>query len=317
MRILFVFFDGVGLGEDDPANNPFAAANLPTLSSMTSGERWLRGLPLIESERATFIPTDACLGVDGRPQSATGQAAIMTGSNVPRQLGYHYGPKPNPEIISIIKKSGLVKRLADHGLRSGLLNAYPSSFIENVERGKRLPSSNQMALRDGGAAFLDGSALLEGRAMSADFTGEMWWRHAAHHDAATKVWRTEFGNDSQPVMSPEEAGAQMAALAEHYDFSFFDCWLTDYIGHRGELDQAVAMLETIDGVMKGLLSAWDDDEGVIILTSDHGNIEDLSERNHTLNPVPTLVVGSARHRVTSGLSDLTDFAEGILNLLET
>jgi 2,3-bisphosphoglycerate-independent phosphoglycerate mutase len=315
MRILFLFFDGLGLGEDDPAHNPFAAAHLPTLNSMTAGKRWLRGLPPIESERATFIPTDACLGVSGRPQSATGQAAIMTGSNVPRRLGYHYGPKPNPEIASIIKKSGLVRRLADHGLRSGLLNAYPSSFIENVERGKRLPSSNQMALREGGVEFLDGSALLEGRAMSADFTGEMWWRHAAHHDAATIIWRTEFGNDSQPVMTPEEAGAHLAALAESYDFSFFDCWLTDYIGHRGEPGQAVAMLETIDGVMKGLLSAWDDDEGLIILTSDHGNIENLSERNHTLNPVPTLVVGSARHRVTSGLADLTGFAEGILNVL--
>jgi 2,3-bisphosphoglycerate-independent phosphoglycerate mutase len=315
MRILFVFFDGMGLGENDPARNPFAAASLPTLTSLTAGKRWLRGLSPIESERATFIPTDACLGVSGRPQSATGQAAIMTGSNVPRRLGYHYGPKPNPEIASIIKKSGLIRRLADSGLRCGLLNAYPSSFIESVERGKRLPSSNQMALRNGGAKLLDGSALLEKRALSADFTGEMWWRHAAHHDAATKVWRTEFGNDAQPVMTPEEAGAHMAALAESYDFSFFDCWLTDYIGHRGALSDAVSILERIDGVMKGLLSAWDDDEGVIVVTSDHGNIEDMSERSHTLNPVPTLVIGSARHQIAAGLSDLTDFAEGILNVL--
>jgi 2,3-bisphosphoglycerate-independent phosphoglycerate mutase len=167
MRILFLFFDGVGLGENDPANNPFAAADLPTLSSLTAGQRWLNGLPRIESERATFVPTDACLGVSGRPQSATGQAAIMTGSNVPEQLGYHYGPKPNPEIASIIKESGLVRRLTDSGLRSGLLNAYPSTFIENIERGKRLPSSNQMALRDGGVRLLDGGDLLEKRAMSA------------------------------------------------------------------------------------------------------------------------------------------------------
>jgi 2,3-bisphosphoglycerate-independent phosphoglycerate mutase len=315
MRILFLFFDGVGLGEDDPANNPFAAADLPTLSSLTAGQRWLNGLPRIESERATFIPTDACLGVSGRPQSATGQAAIMTGSNVPGQLGYHYGPKPNPEIITIIKESGLVRRLTESGLRSGLLNAYPSTFIENIERGKRLPSSNQMALREGGVRLLDGGDLLEKRAMSADFTGEMWWRHAAHHDAATKIWRTEFGNDSQPVMAPEEAGAHLAALAGDYDFSFFDCWLTDYIGHRGGLDDAIDALRVIDGVMKGLLAAWDDDQGLIIVTSDHGNIEDLSERSHTRNPVPSLVIGSARHRITSGLEDLTGFAEGIVDVL--
>jgi bisphosphoglycerate-independent phosphoglycerate mutase (AlkP superfamily) len=67
--------------------------------------------------------------------------------------------------------------------------------------------------------------------------------------------------------------------------------------------------------MKGLLATWDDEQGLIILTSDHGNIEDMSERSHTRNLVPTLVVGSARHRITASLSDLTDFAEGILNVL--
>ena len=55
-----------------------------------------------------------------------------------------------------------------------------------------------------------------------------------------------------------------------------ESWLTDYIGHRGGLDDAIDALRVIDGVMKGLLAAWDDDQGLIIVTSDHGNMEDLT-----------------------------------------
>jgi bisphosphoglycerate-independent phosphoglycerate mutase (AlkP superfamily) len=68
-------------------------------------------------------------------------------------------------------------------------------------------------------------------------------------------------------------------------------------------------------MLAGLLDAWDDDEGLIVLTSDHGNIEDLSQRGHTRNPVPTLVIGSARHVFTDGLTDLTGFTPGILRTL--
>ena len=317
MRVLFLFFDGLGLGEDDREHNPFAAADLPTLTSFTGGRRWLRGLPRIESERATFLPTDACLGVDGRPQSATGQATIMTGINVPRQLGYHYGPKPNPDIAAIIRQESIVKKLAERGLRTGLINVYPSAFIENIERGKRLPSSNQMALRVGGVKLLDGRALLEHRALSVDFTGRLWWKHGANHDAATKVWRTQFGNDDLPLMSPFEAGQHLARLAQDYHFTFFDHWLTDYLGHRGTMEQAVELLRIIDEALAGLLDAWDDSEGLIVLTSDHGNFEDLGQRGHTRNPVPTLVIGAARHRFLDGLKDLTGFTPGLLRVFSS
>mgnify|MGYP001592226516 CR=1 FL=1 len=71
-----------------------------------------------------------------------------------------------------------------------------------------------------------------------------------------------------------------------------------------------------DQVLAGLLEAWDDAAGVVLITSDHGNLEDLSTRRHTANPVPALVIGAPelRQRFTRGMRDLTDISPGILNL---
>jgi len=56
---------------------------------------------------------------------------------------------------------------------------------------------------------------------------------------------------------------------------------------------------------------------VIVITSDHGNLEDLSTRKHTANDVPTVIIGAARGRVAEGLHDLTGIAPGILRALDS
>lgn len=78
------------------------------------------------------------------------------------------------------------------------------------------------------------------------------------------------------------------------------------------------LLRTFDQVLGGLLSAWDDEKGLILITSDHGNLEDLSVRNHTRNPVPAIVVGSPKLRETfiQHLSDLTDVYPAILKFFQ-
>jgi bisphosphoglycerate-independent phosphoglycerate mutase (AlkP superfamily) len=83
--------------------------------------------------------------------------------------------------------------------------------------------------------------------------------------------------------------------------------------------EGCALLETIDQVLGGLLGAWDDDQGLILITSDHGNLEDLSTRRHTANPVPALLIGAKayRQRFVSELHDLTDVTPAILNFLNT
>ena len=72
------FLDGVGLGGPDATANPFAAARLPNLTGLLGADWFLAERGPIIAPRASLIPTDATLGLPGRPQSATGQATILT-----------------------------------------------------------------------------------------------------------------------------------------------------------------------------------------------------------------------------------------------
>src|SRR5687768_10398323 len=42
-RAILVFLDGVGIGADDPAYNPFAAAHLPRLEALLGGRKLVAG----------------------------------------------------------------------------------------------------------------------------------------------------------------------------------------------------------------------------------------------------------------------------------
>jgi hypothetical protein len=302
MHVLLLFLDGVGLGDDDRAINPFAAADTPTLKTLAGGHRWLRGTPPVDTGRALFIPTDPRMGIPGRPQSATGQAAILTGRNVPALIGEHYGPRPTPEIRAIVSEDNLFKRVLESGGSAVMINAYPPRFFEAIQRGKRLPSSNQDAALSAGVQLFTDHDLYVGNAMSPDWVGE--------------GWRTELGYTDTPIYTPTEAGTLLAKIGLRHDFSFFEHWITDTIGHRGPLERGVALLELFDRVMAGLLDAWNDERGLIIITSDHGNMEDLSTRHHTENDVPTVVIGKVRHDFAENLHTLADITPGVLRIMK-
>lgn len=300
MRALLLFLDGIGLGDDDPNLNPFAAARLPTLNALSGGHKWLRTTPRLDSGRAVFIPTDAQLGVAGRPQSATGQAAILTGRNVPAEIGEHYGPYPNEAVRAILAEGNLHTHLSARGLRTARLDAHPPHYLAELERGKRLRTAMQHAAYVANVPLPSLDDLKACRALSADFLGD--------------GWRTVLKLSDVPVHTPIQAGALLAQLTRRYHFSLFSTWITDEIGHHRDLGRAIAFLERFDAVLAGLLGAWDDSEGVIVITSDHGNLEDLSHRKHTHNAVPSVIIGAARHQIADQISALTDIAPALLSL---
>jgi hypothetical protein len=301
MHILMIFLDGIGLGDDDPAVNPFASANMPALTALTNGRRWLKDIGRQESERAIFVPTDPRLGVPGRPQSGSGQATIITGRNIPKLIGEHYGPKPNAPIRELLAEDNFFKQLLAHGKTGAIITAYPSRLHKAIERGKTLRSSYQLAAHEAGLPLFDEKMIYSRDAISEDWTGE--------------AWRTHLGYTDAPVYSPYDAGVYMVELSRRYDFSFFSHWFTDTVGHRGPLEEGVALLERFDAVMAGALDAWDDDEGLIILTSDHGNMENVGDRHHTENDVPTLIIGREKAAFADGLRDLSDLVPRMAKLL--
>jgi 2,3-bisphosphoglycerate-independent phosphoglycerate mutase len=303
MRLLFIFLDGVGLGSSDPGINPLARAEMPNMARLLGGKRLVASAAPLEASSASLVALDACLGVEGSPQSATGQASLLTGRNVPAELGRHYGPKPDRAVADVLRSGNLFSSLQRAGCKAAFLNAYPPAYFAAIRSGHRLHSAIPLAVTSAGIPLRTADDLFAGRAISADFTGE--------------GWRDRLGFSAAPVLTPRMAGACLAELAGGNDFAFFEYWPSDYAGHHQDMAVACQLLESLDAVLGGLLDAWDEDAGLILLTSDHGNMEDLSIRGHTENKVPLLLVGprAARRRFVKDASDLTHIAPRIVQYL--
>lgn len=303
MKVLFLFLDGIGLGTNDSQVNPFAKVEMPHLQGLLGGSKLvvetlsetslkaLRNTGILETERATLLALDAGLGVDGLPQSATGQATLLTGINVSAEIGYHYGPKPNQEVAAYIRNGNLFSTLSKDGYKSALLNAYPPGYFTGIQSGRRLFSAIPLAVTSARIPLKTLEDLQEGHALSADFTAQ--------------GWRERLQLPETPVLTPKQAGERLANLMNDYDLAIFEYWLSDYAGHHQDMQAAQSLLETFDQVLGGLLEAWDDKQGLILITSDHGNMEDLGTRRHTANPVPALLIGDPIFRQDFA-ADLTD-----------
>jgi hypothetical protein len=301
-RVLLIFLDGVGLGEDDPAINPLAMDVYPTLAALLEGRRPVATTGRLSTAAAELIPTDASLGVPGRPQSATGQAAILTGVNAPQRLGEHYGPRPDARVRAVLDEGGMFCRFREAGRSAYFCNAYPQGYFDAVQRGRRLLSAVPYAATRAGQRLLTHEDLYAGRALSADFTGE--------------GWREELGYPDAPVYTPQEAGRVLWRLSQPHDFVFFEVWMTDALGHMRNRAAAVEFFVRFDGFLAGLLEVADLEQTLIIVTSDHGNVEDCRHGKHTTNPALTLLLGADRQHHAAQIADLTDLVPAILTFLD-
>jgi len=301
-RVFFLFLDGVGLGADDPATNPLVAAQraglLPTLDALLEGAPLCGPTGRVSTAAAELIPVDAQMGVPGRPQSATGQAALITGRNAPLQLGEHYGPRPDQRVRDLLDTGTIFSRLRAAGLRTWFINAYPERFFETVNRGKRLLSAIPYAVTQAGQPLPTYDDLAAGNALSADFTGE--------------GWRSELGYSEAPVYSAFEAGRKIAAIGSNHHLTFFEHWLTDVLGHEQAHAQAMDNFARFDTVLAGLLAGLDEcgdlDDALIVIAADHGNVEDCSHSRHTENPALGLLLGAQRQAIAPQIRMLSDFA---------
>ncbi len=300
-RVIFLFLDGVGLGADDAGVNPLAARVYPTLARLLDDYAPVAATGRLSTSLAELVPVDACLGVAGRPQSATGQAAILTGINAPQRLGEHYGPRPDDRVRAIVDEGNLFARLRAAGHTTYFCNGYPDGFFAAVARGKRLLSVNPYAAQQAGQTLPTHADMAAQRALSADFTGA--------------GWRSELGYQDTPLYSPHDAGRQLAAIASNYAFTYFEHWQTDLLGHHRDLAGAVSDFAVIDGVIEGLLSAVDLEQTLILVGSDHGNVEDCSHTRHTRNPALGLLLGAGRARYAQRLHSLMDWSSIILEHL--
>jgi bisphosphoglycerate-independent phosphoglycerate mutase (AlkP superfamily) len=93
-----------------------------------------------------------------------------------------------------------------------------------------------------------------------------------------------------PERTPAEAAEVFWRLAE--DFTLFEHFLADEAGHEQDEEAARQALTTFDAFARAVIARRPADAQVLIV-SDHGNVEDLSTRNHTRNRVALLSFGPA------------------------
>ena len=116
--------------------------------------------------------------------------------------------------------------------------------------------------------------------------------------------------------TPEEAASVLATVVASNRFTLYEYFITDKMGHAQDFAAARSVIKALAEMIRSLLGKLDLDRTTVILTSDHGNIEDLSTRNHTLNLVPTIVWGAARERVAQRVRSLADITPAIVDVLQ-
>lgn len=290
MSVILFFVDGLGIGARAPFN-PFHNLDCAAPLAVFENEE-----PEIIFN-GVFARTDATLGVEGRPQSASGQTTILTGINAAAALGYHKQGFPNPALLEIIRAHSVFLQLQRQGIHSNAFaNAYTARFFETRPR---WVSATTAAVEAAGMRFRNLDDLRAGRAVFQDFTNAML---------------IERG-EQVSLRTPEQAAEILARIAAEHRFTLYEYFITDKVGHAQDMDAARIVLTNLASFVRALLAQIDLRQTHLILTSDHGNIEDLSRRNHTLNPVPTLVWGPRAKEIAQAIKSLADITPAIIRLL--
>jgi 2,3-bisphosphoglycerate-independent phosphoglycerate mutase len=329
-RVLLVFVDGVGLGEADAAHNPFAVARLPHLRALLDGRDITNdGVPF-HGEGASLAGMDATLGVAGTPQSGTGQAALLTGANAVVMHGRHFGPWVPARLQRLVREESVLNRAQAAGHDVAFANAYPEEVLQLVVPGGQpgnVPSGAADAAAAGSAArrrarhvrrapgYLRAGPPLAalGAGVLTRHTPELERGAAVASEITNDGWRRMLHRASVPDITAAAAGRNLAAIAAAHRLTLFAHYATDYAGHRRDMEGAVAALQRLDEFIGGLLTALPHDM-LLIVASDHGNIEDV-RTGHTRNPALGLVAGEGHALLSRRLQSLTDLAPALLDVL--
>ncbi len=274
-RVLFLFVDGIGLGPDAEAN-PFATLSLPAFES-ASGGRWTAGHAAIGEQERVFKGIDATLGVPGLPQSGTGQATLFTGINGAALAGRHFGPFPHSATRPAVAEHNLFRqvqrRFPAEPEPAAFANAYPERFFEWGRQRDRWTVTTRCCL-DASVRIRTEADWKAGLAVPANLTGKGWPSPSA----------------APAAISERTAAEYLLAVSRRHRLTLFEFYLTDKAGHAQSAEQAAGVLRSLDRFLARLFAGLPPDT-LFLLTSDHGNVEDLSIKTHTLNPVPLLGLG--------------------------
>lgn len=291
--VIFLFLDGVGLGEADPAINPFARFPNRFFGAHAGGRYAMPG---------ELIPTDAHMGIAGLPQSATGQTALFTGYNGPQIMGRHINGHPTFTLRPYFKEKNILKIMNAAGYNATLLNSYSPLYLKRLDhpRAERMLSASSLMQKHSGKPYFTTDDFLAGRSLYMDMNNWFLRKHGL------KV----------PLAQPYDNGRRLVQIARQYDLAVFEYFFTDKVGHEQSWGAAKRILRHVDDFLSGVWDELNARRETVVISSDHGNMEDLSVKTHTENPVGTWVWGQHTARFTDGVASLVDIPRVILNIFD-
>lgn len=257
-KIILLFIDGVGIGPDDPAINPCS-------NSLTGIFHVNQALP----DSGHKYPLDAQMGIPGLPQSATGQTTIYTGINAPKKLGKHLTGIPNRELRELLRKFSIFVILKNEGFKCKFMNAFRPIFFTTPEIFSNLHMSATTEMnRYAGNEFSNINDIRHGKAL--------------YHDYSNEEIRSK-GFDV-PHFSADKAAEILVCESQYYDLILYEYFLTDFAGHAQNPIRSLEEIRKVEDLIMAILKHINLQETLLIVISDHGNIEDIRTKSHTMNP---------------------------------
>ena len=279
MKVIYLFIDGVGLTKPS-ADNPLNAEVCPTIARLF--DRHAKAI-------------DACLGVEGLPQSATGQATMFTGVNCSAAMGRHCEGFPPAPLRTIIEESNLFLSLKARGKVVRFADAYLVDDVADLvaRRFKSVTTVMALTTPETISTIRD---LARDEAVVQDLTRE------TIQDRYPDV----------PTITPARAAEHLFTIARDADFTLFEFFQTDVAGHSMDYQRACSVLRLYDQFLAALLRYCEAAKITLVMTADHGNIEAMSERGHTRNPVPFVAYGPKEEFLRERVASLTDVTPALL-----
>lgn len=294
-KIIFLFADGVGLAPTSDTN-PLSFADTPALNRLLGGP--LTSERVQQQDRLLLKGIDANLGVPGLPQSGTGHVALLVGVNAPALHGRHQPHAPPIAQEGLLAEQSIFRQVQARGGTALFANPFGPRYWQALAVRKVRRSASVIAAMGAELRLRDLDDYRAGRALAWDISGAML--HGRE------------GSDL-PLRTPAEAGAILASLSDETSLVFFECFLPDLAGHGRAAQSDEEALTLLDGCIGGCIEAMDA-ATTLVLTSDHGNIEDRTTRVHTRNPVPLLIVGPAAP-IFAAVEDIAGVAGAIMEAL--
>ncbi|WP_240627355.1 alkaline phosphatase family protein [Thermoflavimicrobium daqui] len=273
---MLLFIDGVGLGEEK-SYNPWFIYPTPHINQLLRGKSLVRQATGDYGDEVTLLQTDACLGIAGIPQSATGQATIFTGRNAPMAMGKHMSGLPFKRLREWVEKDNIYLQFEHKGWRATFANSYTKEYFERPVTKRGWISVSTAAICSSQEPIRLLPDLIAGKAVYHDLTRK-----------TLKRWIPEIEE-----ITPEQAAMDLWGIAYEVDLVIHEFFLSDLAGHKQQKELIEWVIKTYDRFL-GELVRLKRKEDLIVLTSDHGNSEDLRVKTHTMNSVPTLIIGKEK-----------------------